>query len=136
MSNIHVRGRVMLDAVDCQHCNSKIFNSSLENIEVCESCGAKYKLVTVNMSDNEPKAEYTFSGFNCIDRTYFSQCNNTCPAPFMYCQYHCDDDSIKKAEKSIDDAKEKVVEAEEKLKAVKESKKTWMVTELSGISNE
>jgi hypothetical protein len=137
--NVHVKGRIVLNGIDCQHCNRKIFNnvnSSMKDIEICESCGARYKLVNININNGEPSVEYTFTGFNCIEQGWLEKCTNTCPAPFMYCQNHSDDDSIKKAEKHIEEAKEKVTAAEDKLKSVKESKKTWMVTELSGIKNE
>jgi len=134
--SIHVKGKIMLDGVECQHCKNKILNGQLEDIHVCNSCGARYKLVRTNFTNGEPNMEYAFSGFNCIERNYFDKCNNTCPAPFMYCQYHCNDDSINKAKRAIDEAKSKVTDAESKLKAVEESKKTWMITELSGIDNE
>jgi rRNA maturation endonuclease Nob1 len=134
--NIHVKGKIVLDGIDCQHCNHKVLNGSLEETEICESCGARYKLVNVNINNNEPNSEYAFTGFNCIERGWLDKCHNTCPAPFMYCKYHSDDASIEKAKKAIDEAKCKVVEAEERLKVVEESKKTWMVTELSGINDE
>jgi len=134
--NIHIKGRIVLDGIDCRHCSKTIFNSSLENIMICNSCGARYELVNININNNEPLTEYTFTGFNCIEQSWLEKCTNTCPAPFMFCKNHSDDHNIKKAEESIKAAEEKVIEAEDKLKAIKESKKTWMVTELSGISDE
>ena len=134
--NIHVKGKIVLEGIECQHCNNKILNGTLEDIHVCSSCGARYKGVATKLNNGEPTVEYTFTGFNCIEMNYFDKCNNTCPAPFMYCQYHCNDASIEKAKRVIEEAKNKVEEAKDKLKAVEESKKTWMITELSGINDE
>jgi hypothetical protein len=133
--NIHVKGKITLNGAECQHCDNKILNKVLEDIHICNLCGAKYKVVNINLNNGEPGVEYTFIGFNCIEISYLNKCNNTCPAPFMYCQYHCNDESIRKTKRLIEEAKNKVKEAEDKLKAIKESKKTWMITELSGIDD-
>lgn len=134
--NIHVKGKIVLDGIKCQHCDTCVLNGSPDNTEICSSCGAKYKLINVNINNNKSNVEYTFVNFNCIDQNWSGKCNNICPTPYMYCQSHSDDDSIEKAEKSIEVAKTKVVEAEDKLKTIKKSKKTWMITELSGIKDE
>lgn len=133
---VTISGRIMLDSMECHHCKAKIFGSNIDIVDVCETCGAKYELVNTNLSGKDVTAEFKFEGFNCLEQGYFDKCQNTCPAPFMYCKDHCNDAAIQKAENAIKSAEKTVQKEKDKLELIKKSKKTWMVTELSGINDE
>lgn len=134
--NIHVKGKVILEGVECHHCKNTILDSYILNTEICKSCGARYDLISTNVENNLIDAEYIFGGFNCMEQGWLEKCTNICPAPFMYCRQHSNDDSIKKAEREIEEAKGKVDQAKSKLDTIRESKKTWIVTKLSGMDND
>ena len=134
--NIHVKGNIVLDGIECRHCKNKVLGSVLESIGVCDNCGARYELLNTNLSNQKVTVEFKFEGFNCLEISFFSKCNNICPAPFMYCRSHSDDVSIKRAEGTVESAKKTVEKEKDKLNMIKESKKTWMVTKLSGIEDE
>ena len=134
--SIIVNGKAVLDSFDCQHCKNKIFNITLDETCVCKTCGSKYKLIDLKISNQQISAEFEFEGFCCLEQGYINKCNNMCPAPSMFCMIHSDESSIKKTKDSIKIAEDAVERERNKLDLIIKSKKTWIITNLSGIENE
>ena len=120
----NVSGNIILDIVECCHCDKKIRFSLERKCENCITCGARYIQVECK-SDNEiMNCIYDFNGFIC---KYYN-CNNECPLSFMYCTEHCDDKFIISSENSIRDSLSRIENEKEKIKLIEKSKKTWLVT--------
>ena len=128
-----VIGKIILELTQCLHCEYKLRFNISNKTERCNNCGASYKLI--NHSENnielsEVSCNYNFDSFMC---KYF-KCDNKCPLPFMFCVEHCDDKFIERIEYNIKMANSTIESNNEKIRLMKESKKTWMITKLSGIN--
>lgn len=131
------RGKAIIYNFECAHCGYKDHSMEMKANWSCVKCGARYSLVSHLVDANgEIDYEYDMVGFVCIQNDFMEKCDNQCPAPYMYCKVHSSEKHLERAKKSIDDAKRRVEDAKHKCKLVEESRKTWMITELSGIDNE
>jgi hypothetical protein len=133
---MYIKGTIMLESIDCANCGSKKSFGNLQDKHVCDDCGALYTLISSEIEESNIKAEYKFAGFSCMEIGWLEKCDNVCPTPYTYCEKHSSDFAIKKVEGEIETAEKKVNETKEKLKRIKESKKIWIISELSGIKDE
>jgi len=111
----------------CTNCKSKIYNFS--NAQTKCPCGALYS-AEVKQSNGEFECDMKPVGFVCIER----ECNNICHTAWTFCRDHCGDETIKSVENSIKYSEQTIEELEEKLKRITDSRKTWAVLDLSGLS--
>lgn len=125
-----ITGKIILELAQCLHCEYKFRFDISNNIERCNNCGASYKLIQYSTDTSEVLCSYKFDNFLC---RYF-KCDNKCPLPFMYCIEHCGTKYIGKVEDNIKYANSTIKSDREKINLMKESKKTWMITKLSGIN--
>jgi len=102
----------------------------------CKECGAVYNLTERKLNDENVELDYDFAGFNCIHTTYDSTCSNACPAAQMYCKEHTSDESFESAKSSIGYAEKSLEAAKDVLEKMEESKKTWLIQEVSGIDED
>lgn len=134
---VKCNGKIVLSDFTCIHCGHKSIFLDMKSAWHCAKCGAKYKLMghTINNLGNI-ECEYNMNGFNCIQGSYTNKCDNVCPAPYMYCKEHSDKEHLERAKRAVSDAAKRVEDAKSNYKLVEESRKTWMITELSGMDDE
>lgn len=131
---IELKGKIILESANCQHCNNRVFGFNVNTTEICRACGAKYELVKLSTNNNIPSAEFKFTGFNCMELSYIDSCSNTCPTSNMYCEEHSNDSSIEKVRREISAFEDKIKTARDKLRTINASRKTWAISKLSGMS--
>jgi hypothetical protein len=120
----------------CIKCGTKIQCWSYRESIKCKCCGALYEIENKDVGDQEIEFTYKFLGFKCIYSSALDSCDNTCPAPQMFCKEHTSDDSFAAAKKSIEYAENRLELAKETLNQMEESKKTWLIQEVSGIDED
>jgi hypothetical protein len=128
-----VNSKITMDSVDCEKCNVKINIWEYSHVIKCSECGAVYNIQDKIVNDNHIEYRYVFDYFKCINSYIYEDCENKCPAPYMFCKEHCNDKSIKSLKDHLAFCEEQLRRAEKRLELVKESKKTWLIQELSGI---
>jgi len=95
-----------------------------------------YEIESKDVGDHQIDFTYKFIGFKCVYSSALEGCDNTCPAPHMYCKEHTSDASFESARKSIQYAENRLELAKETLQQMEESKKTWLIQEVSGIDED
>jgi len=133
---LQVTGKINMQSVECEKCGTVIQQWVYSDIITCSSCGAIYNVTQSELVDQYVKYEFEFTEFQCMHKTISESCQNACPAPGMYCREHVSDDAFKEAHNSIKYAEERLEAANDKLELMKESKKTWLIQEVSGIGDE
>ena len=128
-------GKILTQDTNCIKCGSQLRIYGKPN-EISCGCGAHYGILCAEIVEQQVEMEYAFMGFICIHSTFSDSCKNSCPAPNMYCKDHCSDKAIESAKKEIDYAEQRVIQTKNKLAALEESKKTWLINEMSGLSDE
>ena len=120
----------------CEKCRATIKIWTKSNKIKCRECGSLYELESSESGDQHINYVFSFVGFECIHSALSSACNNLCPAPGMFCKEHVSDESFKAIENSISYVAQRLVTAEATLEQMKESKKTWLIQEVSGINEQ
>lgn len=120
----NVSGSIILDSIQCFHCDRKFRFLTTNKLENCTTCGAVYEQIKYDLGDKGIDCTYDFKGFRC---KYYN-CEEECPLAFMYCLEHCKDTFVERVESSIRGAENTIKNENEKLKLIEESKKTWLVT--------
>jgi len=133
---IKVEGKISLSAFNCFNCQAPIMLSNANAFEVCDDCGGKYKRTNVSFCNNKVEVEFMSDGFGCLEQGYFAKCNNSCPGPNMYCKEHSNDDALDRAKQALKSSEETVRKREDRIRQIKESRKTWAISKLSGLDNE
>jgi hypothetical protein len=133
---LQVIGKIAMQDPVCEKCSTKIPIWKRDNIIKCRECGAFYTIIDSELQDQHIDYSFNFVGFKCINITNFQGCDNICPAPGMYCREHVSDSNFITAKNSITYAIERLADAKENLKRMEESKKTWLIQEVSGIDEQ
>lgn len=143
---LSVSAKITFKNIQCEKCDSNIYPKD-NAVEIkCSECGAFY-ILSSNVEDsiNNNVAIFEFLEYRCIhrglakDRTkgsLYEECCNPCPSGSMYCREHCSDGDIESAENSVSYAHKRLRDAEEDLDNLKESKKIWLIEEISGINED
>jgi len=125
---------------DCLICSTSISIRDREEFIRCGECGANYILIPHILTADSPELTYTFDGHKCMYSSIGGSlpinerwCSEGCPTARMYCEEHCASSYIDNARGAVSYAQGRVVSAEEKLDKLEESKKIWLMRELSGI---
>lgn len=117
----------------CERCGFKLKLWKKTDSIRCDECGAQYELVSAENQDVQMNYEFEFVGFKCMFSALQGTCNNDCPAPEMYCKEHLTDDSFKYAKLNITHAEKRLEEVKGVLERMEESKKTYLIKEISGV---
>lgn len=118
---------------DCLKCGEQLRINGVPQRTSC-GCGAHYELVSSQIVDQYVQSEYDFKGFVCTFKSYTTACYNSCPSPNMYCRDHCSDDTVVSAKKDVEYAEQRVNEMRKKLDAIENSKKVWIISDMSGLN--
>ena len=102
----------------------------------CKECGATYEVEDSVLGDQHVEYSYKFVGFSCMHSSAMTTCDNKCPASNMYCKEHIGDEYFATANNSIEYAEKRLIEAKEKLERLEESKKIYLIQEVSGIDED
>jgi hypothetical protein len=129
-------GKINIPSIMCEKCGCAIQMYSYQTEIKCAACGSTYELISSAIQEGNVEMVYEFAEFQCMHKTYSEQCPNKCPAPEMYCKQHTSDEAFKDACSSVKYCKERLAEAEDKLNRMEESKKTWLIEEVSGINED
>lgn len=134
---LHAIGSIIMSNVICQKCSCKIFVTKSSSSSItCKECGAFYKAINYDTNVDELKIEltYEFRGFKCLDFTYGTgSCDSMCPAPYMYCKEHTNDEWFDRVQRCVVSAESTLKTYQDRLDRMKESKKVWLIQEVSGI---
>lgn len=120
----------------CEKCSEKIKFSDEAKAVKCGNCGGVYEMNNNAIEGQLVERTYEFTGFQCIHSTYASKCQSECPAPGMYCKDHTSGDSFTSAEQTISYNQRRLEVSEEALEQMKESKRIWLIQEVSGINEQ
>ena len=133
---IETSGKISTQGCTCEKCGA-VFNTNVKNNLIrCPVCGATYELESTEINDNEVKRLYNFVEFRCVRTTGFNVfCENKCLAPAMHCMGHLKDEDFADLRDYINRIKESVKEKEMVLEQMEESKKIWLIQEVSGIND-
>lgn len=130
---LQVIGKIEMQCPICEKCGTKIQVWKHADIIKCKECGALYELITSKLQEQHIDYEFNFTGFRCINTSSLEACDNICPAPGMYCREHTSDESFVAVRSSINYAVKRLANAKENLDKMKESRKIWLIQEVSGI---
>ncbi len=126
-------GKVMLPPITCEKCGETISSSSASDKLKCSHCGAFYNMTTSNFKTGEVEYDFEFVEFQCVFPNFVNTCENKCPAPNMYCKKHTSDEEFDSQQKAIKYYEDCIEGVKNKLQKIEESKKIWLIEELSGI---
>ena len=116
----------------CTECKYKIqFYNSFNNIR-CNNCGAYYMVESKLIVNSGVEFMYNFIEFKCT-YSFMEPCLNVCPMPYMFCKSHITEECAKQIKSSYIYASNALQRSKDRLKRIQESKKTWVITRLSGI---
>lgn len=130
--SLKVIGKIYPSDVNCIKCG-ELIRVHNKPMEVYCICGAGYKLIKEEIVEQHIEMEYNFTNFVCIFSNYSNRCNKSCPAPNMYCKDHCNDDAIETILRDIQYSEERMVQLKKRLENLQESRKNWIISEMSGI---
>lgn len=134
---LHVKGKIVMERTACNKCSSELYFNQHDETARCKECGAVYQLAENQIDGEQISQTYEFMEFRCIYTSYsLPQCNNVCLAPEMYCKKHLEDCDFKSAHDAINYAKDRLQVAEQTLERMEESKKIWLIQEVSGINEQ
>jgi hypothetical protein len=131
---IIIAGKITMQNATCEKCGSVIQLWTCENIIRCNSCGAIYNVSTTELKDQYVEFTFNFVEFQCMHSNISGNCTTKCPAPEMYCKDHTSDEAFKDANNNISYCEDRLLIAKEKLQKMEESKKIWLIEEVSGIN--
>lgn len=129
----------MMQTSTCIKCNSRIHSkSNFRDIGIqCSECGAHYELKEEDSLEGHIDYTFEYTGFRCIHKKSFSDpCQNTCPGPAMFCKEHITDKYFDKISEEISYAEQRLEEVKEELSKMNESKRIWLISEMSGIDEQ
>ena len=133
--NIHAIGKITSSDSNCLKC-SLIVRVSGKPDAFCNNCGAYYKLIKSEIVEDKVEMEYEYVSFICMFSNYQSACKNSVPSTDMYCKEHSDDKTIDKVKQEIEYTEKNLDNLKTKLSRIEESKKVWIINELSGLNDE
>lgn len=134
--SLHIIGKIIMQDSMCIKCGTKIQSWVRSDTIRCKICGAIYEVEDSTVGDQTVEYTYKFVGFHCIHSSSLESCDNICPASHMYCKDHTSDSSFEAANNSIRYAEERLEIVKETLTQMEESKKTWLIQEVSGIDED
>lgn len=120
----------------CEKCGIEIQIWKRADTIRCKNCGALYDIISSELQDQHIDYVFNFIEFRCINVAALKDCDNACPAPGMYCKEHVSDTSFTSVRSSISYATQRLADAKEILERMEESKKTWLIQEVSGIDEQ
>lgn len=129
-------GKISMPNLMCEKCGCAIQSYNYSESLKCSSCGAIYETSGAEIKDGAVEIVYEFLAFQCLHATYNNPCKNVCPAPEMYCKEHTSDSAFDDANKNIKYYEDLMTAAQDKLHKMEESKKTWLITEVSGLNED
>lgn len=129
-------GKISMPNIMCEKCGMTMQMYNYQPMLKCPSCGSMYKLESSVIQEGNVEMTYEFTEFQCLHKTYSEQCKNKCPAPEMFCKEHTSEAAFEEANKSVKYYQDLLAGAEEKLRKMEESKKTWLIEEVSGINED
>jgi hypothetical protein len=130
-----ITGKISMHSTICEKCGSTIPLYTCPNTIRCYSCGATYKVTTTELKDQYVEFTFDFIEFQCLHSGLDSNCSNVCPAPEMYCRLHTSDDAFKDANTTIVYCEDRLALAKDKLQRMEESKKIYLIEDVSGIND-
>jgi len=133
---LQVIGKIAMQDPTCEKCGTKIQIWKYTDTVKCKECGASYKLIVSELHDLHIDYEFEFAEFRCVNVTTFANCDNICPAPEMYCKEHVSDVSFDAVKSSINYAVKRLSDAKDNLERMEESKKIYLIQEVSGINGQ
>jgi hypothetical protein len=133
---LYIKAKIVLQNAVCIKCDACISLYVRSDIIRCSECGALYELESSEIKDQYIEYKYAFVAYKCMHSTLYKKCDSECPAPKMYCKEHSNDEYIKTAENSIKFCEESSERAKNTLDRILESKRIWLIQELSGLNNE
>lgn len=136
LMTLHITGRISLQDSKCEKCDSTIQVWKKTDSIKCKHCGALYEITSTDISSENLSFTYDFISFKCVHSDISGPCENSCPAPGMYCKEHVSDKSFKGAKDSIKYAEVRLQDAKDTLERMEESKKTWLIQEVSGLDEQ
>lgn len=131
--------------IRCEKCDHNIYPKDNQTTIKCHNCGAFYALSGSVECSIDKVAIFDFVEYKCLHRglasdrssgNMYEDCNNTCPIAGMYCKDHCTEKDIESAKSSVSYAYKRLKDSEEHLDVLRESKKVWLIKEISGIDEE
>jgi hypothetical protein len=129
---VKVLGKIYSQDINCSKCNEliRIYNKPAE---VYCRCGAEYKLMKVEILEENIEMEYDFTQFTCIHNDYTQKCKNPCPSSHLYCRLHSSPEAIENTKKEIQTSEERLNKIKDKLTALENSRSVWLINEISGV---
>lgn len=129
-------GRISMQNVVCPQCGCSIstWKWNTEDTLTCFECGATYQKTDSEIKSDEVHTTYNFVEFRCLCHPSTGPCKNACPAGGMYCREHVTDEEFKRINDSIKYNQDRIADFEKVLNRLIESKKTWLILELGGLS--
>ncbi|MFA5024284.1 MAG: hypothetical protein WC523_04970 [Patescibacteria group bacterium] len=128
-------GKISMPLTMCEKCgeNIQLWTCPEKNVK-CKRCGAFYKVIEIKYEDQCVRFECEFVEFQCIKVDAMSvPCTNVCPAQAMFCKDHVTDECFRAAN-TVMEYHEKLIElGKEELNRMEESKKIWLIEEISGV---
>ena len=138
---LQVIGKIVMQGTTCEKCgcNILLWRQKGDTIR-CNECGAFYQLIKRKFVEHESKeneVEYSFDfiGFRCMLIKGSGYCKNACPAPGMYCKEHISEQAFKDARALSNYCAGRLKEVEDRLEQMEESKRIWLIQEISGIED-
>lgn len=118
----------------CIKCGNRIYCKAQSSEAKCRACGATYELEKSDIDGQHISCSYKFVHYRCIYSSIMTEsCNNVCPSSYMYCKEHISDDDFDSANRLITHTEQQLKTAVETLERMKESKRIWLIQEVSGI---
>jgi hypothetical protein len=130
-----VESKTTISAGKCEKCEQSLWSDlSFNKIIKCNKCGATYKVMSEYCEKSNIKLECEFSEFRCTKLELDgSTCQNVCPAQDMFCQAHLSDSCYNSIKSCIQYYEDVVITQRKQLDKMDESKKIWLIQELSGL---
>ena len=134
--NLVMRGKVSFPSAQCEKCGETIqLWICPEKTLKCMGCGAVYLVKRTEYVDQCVEFECEFTEFQCVKSGLAESCVNTCPAPDMFCKAHLTDECYNGVHSSIVYYNNQLAAYQAQLNKMDESKRVWLINEMSGLDN-
>jgi hypothetical protein len=135
--SLQVVGKINMQDCNCVKCSASMYIKARSDKLKCNNCGALYSLDNSELCDQHLEFDYNFEGFECLYEDYLDgSCGEICPAMKMYCKEHSGEKFQNMAKNNITYAEKKLEEAKNKLDNINESRRTWLIQEVSGLDED
>jgi len=132
-----VESKTTISSGKCEKCEQSSWSNLGFNKTIkCNKCGAIYKVVSEHCRESNIDLECEFSEFHCTKTELGgSTCQNICPAQNMFCLKHLSESCYDLTKGCIQYYENIVATQKAELDKMDESKRLWLIQELSGIDN-